>query len=560
VVGCCAIGCGGGSGKGGGPATAAVDHSIDGQLSINELMAHNVLTSTDEKGTASPWIELYNPTDKDIPLQGYAFSDDSGNPRKAPISGQLTISAHQYLVLWCDGGGSGGATHVGITLSPSGGLIMLARPDGTVIQQLAYGQQEVDISAAREPDASANWVIEWAVSPGAANPAGMMGASASAPKQPEMVPAAGDLTDRVLGYDSIQQFELQIPPDSMATLRMQTGPSDTVTWVTGTLSYQGRNYGPVGISLKGTRSFETVDQKASFRVSINEYAKDARFFGLSELILNNMATDYSMIHERVSYWVARQIGGIPGLRANHAVVTVNGQLYGLYANVEAPKKEFLALAYKDSTGTLYSIHYADFQPQYMAGFQLQEGMDDMAPIQAVTSELMTSNADQAMSQVAKQIDMQEFQRYWAYSIVVGQFSSKWPYAADNEPVGNDAGLYIDSSTHLMTFIPESTDDTFYSGDQDFMQTNSLLTATCENSASCIQAVATQAWAILGQAQQIGWDTEADRVAAQIAPYVAMDPKKPYTADDVAMYQQQMKYFMTGRSVELTKYFPASTHH
>jgi len=112
----------------------------------------------------------------------------------------------------------------------------------------------------------------------------------------------------------------------------------------------------------------------------------------------------------------------------------------------------------------------------------------------------------------------------------------------------------------MTFIPEGTDDTFYSGDQDFMQTNSLLTSTCESSASCIQSVATQAWAILGQAQQIGWDTEAARVAAQIAPYVAMDPKKPYTADDVAMYQQQMKYFMTGRSAELTKYFPASTQH
>jgi hypothetical protein len=242
------------------------------------------------------------------------------------------------------------------------------------------------------------------------------------------------------------------------------------------------------------------------------------------------------------------------------VVTVNGQPYGLYANVESPKKEFLALAYPDgSGGTLYSIHYADFQPQYLAGFNLQVGMDDMAPIQAVTTALMMSNADQAMSQVGQSVDMTEFARYWAYCIVIGQFSSKWPYAADNEPVGNDAGLYIDPKTSLMTFIPESTDDAFYSGDQDFMQTNSLLTATCEKSASCMQSVVTQAWAILGQVQQIGWDTEAARVAAQVAPYVAMDPKKPYTADDIAMYQQQMKYFMTGRSVELTKYFPAGSH-
>jgi hypothetical protein len=554
LLSCCASGCGGNSGKTT-PATEVVDRSIDGQLSINELMAHNVLTSQDDTGVASPWIELFNPTGQTIPLQGYAFSDDSGNPHKAPISGQLTIAAHQYLVVWCDGRPTVGSAHVGVTLSPSGGLLMLSRPDGTVIQKLSYGEQEVDISAAREPDASANWTLEWAVSPGAANPAGAPGASTSPPTQPENVPAAGDLSDRVLAYDSIPQFDLQIPPDSMATLRMQTAPTDNTTWVTGTLSYQGRSYGPVGISLKGTHSFQTIDQKAAFRVSIKQYAKDARFFGLSELVLNNMTTDYSMIHERVAYWLARQVGGLPALRANHAVVTVNGQLYGLYANVEAAKKEFLARAYPDPSGTLYSIHYADFQPQYLAGFQLQEGMDDMAPIQTVTSDLMMSNADQAMNQVSKQIDMSEFARYWGFSIVIGQFSSKWPYAAENEPVGNDAGLYIDPKTNLMTFFHEATDNAFYSADQDPTQTNSALTETCEKSASCMQSVVNQAWSILDQVNQLGWTTEMDRVAAQIAPYAAMDPRKPYTSDDIAMYQQQMKYFMTGRSVELTKYIP-----
>ena len=48
-----------------------------------------------------------------------------------------------------------------------------------------------------------------------------------------------------------------------------------------------------------------------------------------------------MMHERMAYWVARQAGGIPASRANHAQLTINGQPYGLYTNVETVKKRIL---------------------------------------------------------------------------------------------------------------------------------------------------------------------------------------------------------------------------
>ena len=53
-----------------------VDPSVDGQLTINELMPDNVLTVRDDRGAASPWIEIYNPTGQDIALGGYAITDD----------------------------------------------------------------------------------------------------------------------------------------------------------------------------------------------------------------------------------------------------------------------------------------------------------------------------------------------------------------------------------------------------------------------------------------------------------------------------------------------------
>jgi hypothetical protein len=549
----CAAGCGAKGGASSSPST----------VMINEVMAANVLTIKDENGAPAPWVELYNAGGADVDLGGYGVTDDFSKPRQSVLPAGLVVRAGGYLVLWCDGNPAAGRSHVAATLDPTGGTIGLARPDGTLVQRVTYGAQAVDLSAAREPDGAASWTIEWAATPGAANPAGTAPsppssspASQPVPAQPETVPAAGDLTDRILAYDTMPELNLDIAEADLATLRTQTTATDATTWVTGTLEYQGRKYGPVGISLKGTRSFQTIDQKAAFRVSIKKYVKDARFFGLEELILNNMTTDNAMMHERIAYWIARQIGGLPGLRANHARVSVNGELYGLYANVEAPSLEFIAHAYKDAEGSLYSIHYADFQPQYMAGFNLQVGPGDSAQLQAVTDALTLAAPDQAMAQVGAHVDMQEFARYWAYCIVVGQFSSKWPYAAQGETVGNDAGLYEDPSSQLMTFIPEGTDDTFYDANFDFRKTNSLLTETCKKSPACFQAVVSQVWSILAQAEQLGWAAEVDRVAAQIAPDVAADPRKPYSDATVASYQQQMKYFITGRRAALGAYIAA----
>ena len=50
------------------PDAAAVNSAIDGRITINEILAVNVLTDKDESGAAAPWIELYNPTAQDVPL------------------------------------------------------------------------------------------------------------------------------------------------------------------------------------------------------------------------------------------------------------------------------------------------------------------------------------------------------------------------------------------------------------------------------------------------------------------------------------------------------------
>jgi hypothetical protein len=553
AIGWTVLGCGGSTS--GARQGVRVGANVDAQLSINELMALNVLTTKDENGTVSPWIEIYNPTGDDIDLEGYALTDDFSTPQKSVLPKGAVVDAHGTLLLWADQNPSAGPTHVNVLLPASGGSLGFVRPDGSFIDRLSFGAQEVDFSAAREPDGSNNWVIAWNVSPGKSNPdgSGQPLTPQAAGDPPEMVPAAGDLSDTVLGYDVQPEFDLQIADADIATLK-----SSPTTWVQATLTFQGRAYGPIGVNLKGTSSFEPIDQKPAFRVNINKFAKGARFFGLEEFLLNNMTQDQSMIRERLAYWLGRQVGGIPTPRCNHAWVTMNGTALGLYATVEEAKDQMMAYTFSDSSGGVFTINYADFSSQYLANFQYQDGTDDTTLITNTANALTQQPASAATAAAGQFVNLQEFTRYLALMVLTGHWGG-WPYAPDPEPVGANARLYEDPTSNQIYFIPQGINDAFSTGDWDFVATlKSRLAKDCVRTPSCFQQFSSQLTEILGKAQQLGWAAEAQRVAGQVASFVPMDSKKPYSNDSVAMYQQQVANFMNSRSSYVTKYLVAPT--
>lgn len=535
----------GGGGAGGMPGPS-VPPEIDAQLAINELMAANVLTAKDDTGTARSWIEILNPTDTDVPLRGYAITDDFANPGKAILGDGAAVPAHGYLVLWLDGGAAAGPTHVAIVLAKAGGNLGLARPDGSFIDRLTYGAQETDLSAAREPDGASTWSIEWHVSPGAANPAGA-GQPGSAALDPESVPTAGDPSDRILGYDQIPQFALTIGAAEWQSLL--TAPD---TYVPVMLTYEGRDYGPVGVHLKGMQSWEPIDKKPSLHVNIDKFVPGAAFFGLKDLTWNNMHSDFSMMHERIAYWVARK-AGVPASRANHALVTVNGQPYGLYANVETVKKHILTRAFGNNTGSLFSATDVDFTPSYVPMFELVTGPDDRTLLMGLASALAAGNPDAAMAAAGTYADVDQFTRFWAMCAVVGQLDS-FPYS---DP-GDDYFTYANPGTGRLAFMPWGIDESFYAGDVDISMIHSVFAVQCKASPSCYRKFVDNVWDILALADSLDWKAEHDRVAAQIAPYVAQDGRKWYTNDQVAMYQTDMWYFMSDRRQQIAAWIPAAS--
>lgn len=156
-------------------AILMVSASSYGQsLVINELLASNQSTITDEFAEFDDWVEIYNPTGQAINLAGYFLSDNPANlmkwmfPVDAPAATE--IDANGYMILWCDNAIAQGPLHVGFRLTADGEVLYLTGPDGvTVIDFIEFGQQQTDISYGRTCDACPNWTYFNVPTPGAAN-------------------------------------------------------------------------------------------------------------------------------------------------------------------------------------------------------------------------------------------------------------------------------------------------------------------------------------------------------------------------------------------------------
>ena len=71
-------------------------------IAINEMMASNATTFTDEDGDHEDWIELYNYGNEAINLDGFGLSDDYENPFKW-VFPSVVIEPGEFLLVWASG-------------------------------------------------------------------------------------------------------------------------------------------------------------------------------------------------------------------------------------------------------------------------------------------------------------------------------------------------------------------------------------------------------------------------------------------------------------------------
>lgn len=120
------------------------------KIIINEFLASNSTILQDEDNDYSDWIELYNPGNSAVNLQGWRLTDSDSKPAKW-IFPVVSIPAKQYLVVFASGKNRtnpNSELHTNFSLSKDGEYLAIIEPDGTISDAYTpvFPPQKTDIS------------------------------------------------------------------------------------------------------------------------------------------------------------------------------------------------------------------------------------------------------------------------------------------------------------------------------------------------------------------------------------------------------------------------------
>jgi hypothetical protein len=139
---------------------AAINNINLGEIVINEFMAQNTETVTDPAGQFEDWIELYNNTTSPLLLDGLFLSDTATNLQKWQFPNGITIEPGSYLIVWADEDLTEDGLHADFKLSASGESVILSKADGTIVDSIDYTTQTANVSYARNPNGTGNFVTQ----------------------------------------------------------------------------------------------------------------------------------------------------------------------------------------------------------------------------------------------------------------------------------------------------------------------------------------------------------------------------------------------------------------
>ena len=354
-----------------------------------------------------------------------------------------------------------------------------------------------------------------------------------------------DLSAPLFEPGTIAQFDLVLSPAAIAAL--DADPKEYVEGeLTVTLGAEVIVLGDIGVRLKGNYgSYRTLDQKAAFLLNFDQFVDDQRLYDLEKLAVNNMVQDHSMQRELLGYTLFRA-GGVAAPRSAHAVVTVNGEPYGLYATVEAVDNDvFLERWFTADDGNLYEGAYgSDIFEDLVPSFDLDNGDDvafqDLAELAAALDAI--TDPAQFVAEVDKVIDLDQFLTFAATEIYLGHWDG---YAWTR----NNFFMYRDPGDLRWRFMPWGIDQTL-SDQMDPFGGQGRLQQMCVASPACRVLLAEKFTAVVARVDELGLAAQAQTIADLLRDAAAADPRKEHDINSVDNNVAGNIAFLTDRGASI----------
>ncbi|MBI1842969.1 MAG: CotH kinase family protein [Verrucomicrobia bacterium] len=218
--------------------------------------------------------------------------------------------------------------------------------------------------------------------------------------------------------------------------------------VKATIREGNRVYTNVSIHLKGSYTYQSVDQKPSLTVNFDKLAPGQRFHGLDKIHLNNSVQDPTYLCEKLARELFAQ-AGVPASRVGHARVQLNGRDLGLYILVEGYNKRFLKRHFSSVRGNLYD---GGSGGDVTKALEVDSGEDpeNRADLTNLVAAVREKGVAARMAKVEQSLDVPSFLTFAALEVIL----QHW----DGYCLGpNNYRLFHDADRDKMVFMPHGLD-------------------------------------------------------------------------------------------------------
>jgi spore coat protein CotH len=224
--------------------------------------------------------------------------------------------------------------------------------------------------------------------------------------------------------------------------------------VPATLTVDGEQYADVGVHFRGQSSYMMVPAgyKRSLNLSLDFVEKDQRLYGYKTLNLLNCHGDPSLMSSVLYSHIARQY--IPAPKANFVRVVINGESWGVYANVQQFNKIFLAENYKSPKGTRWKVggnpgadgglrYLGDDIEQYKSRFEMKsnDGAEAWMALIELCRTLNETPLDQLEPALEQILDIDNVLWFLAIDVVLINSDGYWTRASDYSLFRDKTGMF-----------------------------------------------------------------------------------------------------------------------
>ncbi len=273
---------------------------------------------------------------------------------------------------------------------------------------------------------------------------------------------------------TLPTFELSLPPERWQYLQEHARDEE---YERAELLFEGQVVGQVGLRFKGNigtlaNCFDADDnlvcRKLSMKLKFDEYAPDLRFYGLKRVNLHSMIHDSTLLHEKLTYDLFREVG-VTAPRSTWAIARVNGVSLGIFSLVEEVDGRFTKDRWpEEGNGNLYKEAWpVHTEPEaYADAIETNEETATHGALAAFATELQAApDAAAQREALGRWMDLDHLARYMAVDDAIANIdgaTAVYCPAGDPTACGNhNYFFYLSEDETRFQMIPWDLDATLW---------------------------------------------------------------------------------------------------